>query len=75
MGVSAGVLRVLTYHRVANPADAPGLNPRLISTTPAVFARQMRYLSQSYKVISMAAVLDAVANRKPLPKRVGAFYS
>ena len=29
-------LRVLTYHRVANPEDTPTLNPRLISAASVV---------------------------------------
>lgn len=63
------MLRVLTYHRVADMGNTPWLNPRLISATPAVFDRQMRHLADHYDVVSMEEVLDAVKKRVPLPRR------
>jgi peptidoglycan/xylan/chitin deacetylase (PgdA/CDA1 family) len=62
-------LRVLTYHRVADPQARSSLNPLLISTTPAAFDRQMAYLAQRYTVVSMADVLRAVATDRRLPRR------
>jgi peptidoglycan/xylan/chitin deacetylase (PgdA/CDA1 family) len=63
------MLRVLTYHRVAEPHQSPTLNPRLISATPAAFALQMRYLARRYAVVSMPEVLDTAANGLRLPRR------
>ncbi len=63
----AGILRVLTYHRVAEFADRPDLNPRLISATPATFEQQMRYLANHFKVVSLHAVLEALGDGRPLP--------
>ena len=62
------VLRVLTYHRVAEPVDAD-LFPGLISATPSGFARQMEYLRAHWHVVSLPEVLDAYRTRSPLPHR------
>src|SRR2546422_3909083 len=63
------MLRVLTYHRVADPKDGLALNPFLISATPATFARQMRYLAEHYHVVAMEDVLRAVEQGVHLPSR------
>ena len=63
------MLHILTYHRVAQPSDAPTLNPRLISALPDVFEDQMRYLARHYNVISLPHLLDAVSTGAKLPKR------
>lgn len=63
------LLRILTYHRVADPAKNPELNPRIISATPTLFAQQMQYLSGSYNVVSMEQALDAILFQKKLPER------
>jgi peptidoglycan/xylan/chitin deacetylase (PgdA/CDA1 family) len=63
------MLRVLTYHRIADPKDAPLLDPRLISATPAAFERQMRYLAKHYRVVSVEEVLFAVESGTRLPER------
>ena len=62
-------LRVLTYHRVAELTDSPLLDPRLISTTPAVFERQMRYLAAHHSVVSLNEVVDAIERGTSLAKR------
>lgn len=67
--MSDTLLRVLTYHRVADPQARSALNPRLISATPAAFDRQMGYLAQHYTVVSMPDVLHAVETGRRLPKR------
>lgn len=64
-----GLLRVLTYHRVAEIADRPDLDPRLISTTPALFDQQMRFLAENFNVVSLDEVMEAVLARKRLPGR------
>ncbi len=63
------LLRILTYHRVADPSKNSVLNPRIISATPAIFAEQMKYLAQSYNVVSMEQVLAATLSQEQLPDR------
>jgi len=63
------MLRVLTYHRVADPDRDPHLNPRLISAEPDVFARQMQYLANHYQPVRLLDVLEAVESGRPLPRR------
>lgn len=63
------MLRVVTYHRVAEPERTPLLNPRLVSATPAVFEAHVRHLAQRYRVVSLPEVLDASRRRVPLPRR------
>jgi peptidoglycan/xylan/chitin deacetylase (PgdA/CDA1 family) len=61
-------LRVLTYHRVADPEKTPLRYPR-VTVKPAAFEQQLRFLSQRYPVVSMADVLRAVAAGGRLPER------
>jgi peptidoglycan/xylan/chitin deacetylase (PgdA/CDA1 family) len=68
-GHDASRLRILTYHRVANPGDEPALHPGLVSATPAGFARQMEHLARSWRIVSLEEVLDAQRRRRPLPPR------
>ena len=68
-GKHSNLLRVLTYHRVAESNETPHLNPGLISATPAMFAAQMDILARDYQVVSMENVLDAVENGAGLPDR------
>jgi peptidoglycan/xylan/chitin deacetylase (PgdA/CDA1 family) len=63
------MLRVLTYHRIADADSSPDLNPRLISATPSGFAHQMRDLAASYTVVSLPEVLSAVRGETRLPER------
>ena len=65
----SGLLRVLTYHRVAEITDRPDLDPRLISATPAVFDQQMGYLAGNFNVVSLYDVLEAVQGGRRLPGR------
>jgi peptidoglycan/xylan/chitin deacetylase (PgdA/CDA1 family) len=65
----SNVLRVLTYHRVAELKDSPMLDPRMISATAATFDQQMRYLAKHYRVVSLEEVLDAVEKGTCLPNR------
>ena len=61
------ILRILTYHRVADPKTTPRLHPRIISATPELFARQMRHLAKNYCVISMEEALHAVERKAAIP--------
>jgi peptidoglycan/xylan/chitin deacetylase (PgdA/CDA1 family) len=62
------MLRVLTYHRVAEPD--PGLSdPTLISARPADFVRQMEHLARNYNAISIEQLLHSIESREPLPEK------
>ncbi len=66
-----GFLRVLTYHRVDEPARRPWLDPGLISASPHDFDAQMAYLAAHYQVLTASDVLDVVktGKAKDLPPR------
>lgn len=70
-GQRSGLLRVLTYHRVDEPADRPWLDPSLISATPEVFDEQMRYLSTHHTIVTIADIIAALETRNgnDLPER------
>jgi peptidoglycan/xylan/chitin deacetylase (PgdA/CDA1 family) len=63
------MLRVLTYHRVANLQDSPLLHPQIISATPENFSRQMRFVARHYHAVSLPAVFEAIEKKAPLPPR------
>ncbi|MCX6044536.1 MAG: polysaccharide deacetylase family protein [Chloroflexi bacterium] len=63
------VLRILTYHRVANARDSYMLDPRLISTDPATFKQHMQHLANHYHVVSLEDVCEAIARGTQLPKK------
>lgn len=62
------LLRVLTYHRVAEPEKTPHLYPR-VTVTPAAFEEQMRYLEQAFQVVSMPEVIEAVRTGRGFSRR------
>lgn len=66
-----GFLRVLTYHRVDEPARRPWLDPGLISASPKDFDEQMAYVAAHYQVVTMSDVLAASRSRNnnALPPR------
>ncbi|MBD3376185.1 polysaccharide deacetylase family protein [candidate division KSB1 bacterium] len=68
-GPATGLLRVLTFHRVAWPGKPLPLNPRLVSATPPDFDRQMRHLKRHYRVLSLETLFEHVERCHPLPKR------
>ena len=68
MGTEQNLLRVLTYHRVAPVRDSDRFDPRLISTDPATFRRQMQHLANHYRVVRMEEVLNALERKVQLPK-------
>jgi len=63
------MLRVLTYHRVAEPGATPHLHPGLISATPTGFEEQARFLAANYTVVSMEETLEAWTTKRRLPRR------
>ena len=64
-----GVLSILTYHRVDEPAARPDLLPSLISASPAAFAEQMAMVARAFDVVALADVLDALDRPERLPRR------
>ena len=63
------LLRVLTYHRVDEPANCQNLAPALLSATPQTFARQMAYVKKHYQPISIQEILAYYNENKSLPER------
>lgn len=68
-GADGTVLRVLTYHRIADAASTPELDPGIVSATPEQFARQVEFLARAYQVIGLETVLEAIRTGRPLPPR------
>ncbi len=66
---SENFLTVLNYHRVDYPENRSWLDPSLISATPEDFEAQMQLLAKRYSPVSIKAVLDALSERKKLPKK------
>jgi len=66
---SPHLLRVLTYHRVADPETRPDLYPSIVSAAPDQFARQMEFLAARYRVISIAELDAAGRGECRLPPR------
>ena len=61
-------LPILTYHRViSSPCNYP-FDSNLISACPDVFQQQMKYIKSNYNPISMSEFIEALDNRKNLPK-------
>lgn len=62
-------LRVLTYHRVAEPDATSELEPGLISASPAAFRAEMELLAERYRPISLRRLLAVQARGEALPER------
>jgi peptidoglycan/xylan/chitin deacetylase (PgdA/CDA1 family) len=62
------MLRVLIYHRIADPESSPRLDPALVSATPDVFKQQMQYLAARFRVVSLSDVLRAFQKGTALPE-------
>ena len=63
------MLRVLMFHRVADPHRTLWLNPALISATPSTFGRIAELLAREYSVVSMDEAIDAALRNRRLPDR------
>jgi glycosyltransferase involved in cell wall biosynthesis/peptidoglycan/xylan/chitin deacetylase (PgdA/CDA1 family) len=63
------MLRVLMFHRIADPHRTLWLNPGLISATPRAFARIAELLAREYDVIALDEAIDAVVRSRILPER------
>lgn len=67
-GPRADILAVLTYHRIADRHEDGHLDPALVSATPEEFERQIAFLAETRRLISLAellAVRDGNARLKP----------
>lgn len=62
-------MRIVTYHRVADPRSTPDLDPSIVSATPTGFRRQMDHLRHRYVPVSMQQVIDACLEGGTLPPR------
>jgi peptidoglycan/xylan/chitin deacetylase (PgdA/CDA1 family) len=60
---------VLTYHRVADPAEEPDLEPGLISATPESFRAEMELIARRYSPVSLDQVLEMHNGGRELPER------
>src|SRR5688572_2118821 len=63
------MLRVLTYHRMANPAATPAMDPALVSATPQAFREQIVHIQRRYHPVSLSDVVGAFVDGRPLPPR------
>jgi peptidoglycan/xylan/chitin deacetylase (PgdA/CDA1 family) len=59
---------VLTYHRVARPCDASGLDEGVVDVTPELLERQLAFLRRWFHPIGIDDLLAFVRSRKALPK-------
>lgn len=64
-----GVLAILTYHRVDEPAARPDLMPSLISATPASFAQQIAMVARHFDPVSLPDVVASLDEPARLPLR------
>jgi peptidoglycan/xylan/chitin deacetylase (PgdA/CDA1 family) len=67
--MAGSTLRVLTYHRVADPRPNEHLAPFLVTASPAEFERQLRFLTTHYHPVGAADVIAAITNASSLPTR------
>lgn len=63
------ILRIITYHRVAELKSCLALNPRMISATPDAFAKHIQFLAANYRTVRVEDVLEAVAAQRALPQK------
>jgi peptidoglycan/xylan/chitin deacetylase (PgdA/CDA1 family) len=63
------MLRILTYHRVADVKARALFDPRLISATPEIFERQVRHLARHYHVVGINQLLEWLELGIELPAR------
>ena len=61
-------LRVLTYHRVDDPAARPWLYPRIM-VTPEAFEEQMHFLADNYRVLGVPELIELWEKGGSLPPR------
>ncbi len=61
---------VLAYHRIARPAS----DPQLLSVTPEDFAEHLQVIADRYQPMSLAALVAAVAEGRPVARAVAVTF-
>ncbi|HEX6608787.1 MAG TPA: polysaccharide deacetylase family protein, partial [Chloroflexia bacterium] len=67
--MAASKVTVLAYHRIAISGHPADLSPALITSNPAAFEAQMRFVAARYNVISSWDLVRALRDGKALPPR------
>ncbi len=62
-------VRVLNYHRINYLAPEFAFDPDVVSATPELFEREVRFCKENFDVISFAELHDAFEGHGPAPKR------
>ena len=65
----SNLLRVLTYHRVSESSEQSGLEPAMISTSPAAFDEQMQFIAGAAHPVSLQEVIRAIDGAGTLPPK------
>ena len=60
-------LTIVAYHRVADPTRLGALDPELVDATPEAFERQMTFLRENFRPVSLDEVLRAHRERQTMP--------
>lgn len=63
------MLRVITYHRIGDRTSSPDLDPALVSANPDAFRRQMEHVRRWYRPVTLAEIVEAFREQRPLPPR------
>ena len=62
---SKSKVAVLTYHRICNKNDDWSLNPLPVKS----FKEHLKFLTDSYNIISLDDLVDLVAKREPIHEK------
>ena len=60
-------LTVVAYHRIGDPTRLGDLDPEMVDATPEAFERQMAFLRQNFRPVSLDEVLRAHRERQMMP--------
>lgn len=66
-------VRIVAYHRVAEPKEEPDLDPGLVSATPDDFRVQVELVARHYAPISLDDLVAAHRGERALPPRAVLF--
>ncbi|MEN6554382.1 MAG: polysaccharide deacetylase family protein [Methanobacterium sp.] len=56
---------IITYHRVSNKCDDWSLNPLPVNS----FKDHIKFLTETYNIISLNDLVDSIIKREPIPQR------
>ena len=62
-------VRVVAYHRIAEPGEEPDLDPGLVSASPEDFRAQVELVARHYSPISLDDLVAAHRGERRLPPR------